>query len=143
MIPGRYYKRNKRERSVSKTGDSHFSEKTEHHEQFLFSEMHSKQGGENALVDMPSNNTKQIGAHLCEYKLIRILVKSASIMYFEYPKIYVCMLIEVELLVVDMLLLLVPTTSNNIFLLYVLMVLNLQDTFVFKLHELCVVVQLK
>jgi hypothetical protein len=64
-------------------------------------------------------------------------------MYFEYPKIYVCMLIEVELLVVDMLLLLVPTTSNNIFLLYVLMVLNLQDTFVFKLHELCVVVQLK
>jgi len=53
------------------------------------------------------------------------------------------MLIEVELLVVDMLLLLVPTTSNNIFLLYVLMVLNLQDTFVFELHELYVVVQLK
>jgi hypothetical protein len=64
-------------------------------------------------------------------------------MYFEYPKIYVCMLIEVELLVVDMLLLLVPTTSNNIFLLYVLMVLNLQDTFVFKLHELYVVMQIK
>jgi len=53
------------------------------------------------------------------------------------------MLIEVELLVVDMLLLLVPTTSNNIFLLYVLMVLNLQDTFVFKLHELYVVMQIK
>jgi len=86
---------------------------------------------------MPSSNTKQIGAHLCEYKLIRILVKSASIMYFEYPKIYVCMLIEVELLVVDMLLLLVPTTSNNIFLLYVLMVLNLQDKFVFKL---CIII---
>jgi len=64
-------------------------------------------------------------------------------MYFEYPKIYVCMLIEVELLVVDMLLLLVPTTRNNIFLLYVLMVLNLQDKFGFKLHELYVVMQLK
>ncbi len=105
--------------------------------------MFKKHRGKNALVDMPSSNTKQIGAHLCEYKLIRILVKSASIMYFEYPKIYVCMLIEVELLVVDMLLLLVPTTSNNIFLLYVLMVLNLQDKFVFKLHELYVVMQLK
>jgi hypothetical protein len=40
------------------------------------------------------------------------------------------MLIEVELLMVDILLFLVPTTSNNIFLLCVLMVLSLQDKFV-------------
>jgi hypothetical protein len=36
MIPGRYYKKNKRERSVSKTQDSHFAEKTEHREHLCF-----------------------------------------------------------------------------------------------------------
>ncbi len=62
------HERKTKEKGGFEKGGTHMFQKKQSTASILFSQMPSKQRAENALGNMPSSNTKQIGAHLCKYK---------------------------------------------------------------------------